>query len=110
MNVWPRGQYAIQMRDNHAEMLEDGEVIDGVPVLAEEIGEVPQQRPPGALSPAAVQTAAVVGASVMAGAAAVAIVHRRRARRVARKRRRMLAPVLASRSFLVDVHMLGERK
>jgi hypothetical protein len=46
----------------------------------------------------------------MAGAAAVAIVHRRKARRVARRRRRMIAPVLASRSFLVDVHMLGERK
>ena len=97
------------MRDNPAEMLEDGEVVDGVPVLVE-VHEVEPARSPGALSPAAVQTAAVVGASVFAGAAAVAIVHRRKARRVARRRKRMLAPVLASRSFLVDVHMLGERK
>jgi hypothetical protein len=91
-------------------MLEDGEVVNGVPVLAEELREVEPQRLAGALSPATVQTVAVVGASVMAGAAAVAIVHRRKARRVARRRRRMIAPVLASRSFLVDVHMLGERK
>ena len=66
-------------------------------------------RPPGALSPAVVQTAAIVGVSVVAGAATVAMVHRRRARRVVRRRRRVLAPVLASRSFLVDVHVLGER-
>jgi hypothetical protein len=97
------------MSDNRAEMLEDGEVVDGVPVLAAD-REVQAPRSPGALSPAAVQTAAVVGASVMAGAAAVAIVHRRKARRVARRRKRSLGPVLASRSFLVDVHMLGERK
>jgi hypothetical protein len=97
------------MRDNPV-MVEDDEVVNGVPVLADEARVVEPQRPPGALSPAAVQTAAVVGASVMAGAAAVAIVHRRRARRLVRRRRRMLAPVLASRSFLVDVHMLGDRK
>jgi hypothetical protein len=97
------------MSDNPAEMLGDGEVVDGMPVLAAEAREVQAPRS-GALSPAAVQTVAVVGASVVAGAAAVAIVHRRKARRVARRRRRVLGPVLASRSFLVDVHMLGERK
>jgi hypothetical protein len=67
-------------------------------------------RAAGALSPAIVQTAAVVGVGVVAGATAVALVHRRRARRTARRRRRLLPPVLASRSFLVDVHVLGERK
>jgi hypothetical protein len=97
------------MSDNPAEMLEDGEVVNGVPVLAAD-REVQAPRAPGALSPAAVQTVAVVGASVVAGAAAVAIVHRRKARRVARRRKRIIGPVLASRSFLVDVHMLGERK
>ena len=89
---------------------DDAEVLDGVPVLADATArQVAQQRAPGALAPAVVQTAMIVGASVVAGAATVAIVHRRRARRVARRRRRMLAPVLASRSFLVDVHVLGER-
>ena len=88
----------------------DGEELDGVPVLAGATARpVEPRRPPGALTPALVQTAAIVGASVFAGAATVAVVHRRRARRVARRRRRVLAPVLASRSFLVDVHVLGER-
>ncbi len=88
---------------------EEPEVLDGVPVLAAEVREVEPPRAPG-LSAATVQTVAVVGVSVVAGAAAVAVVQRRKARRVTRRRKRMLAPVLASRSFLVDVHMLGERK
>src|SRR3954452_16190079 len=95
---------------NNPAMLEDGEVVNGVPVLADEAREIEPERAPGALSPATVQTAAVVGAGVGAAAPAVPIVHPRRARRLARRRRRMLAPVLASRSFLVDVHVLGERK
>lgn len=86
------------------------EVLDGVPVLAEEPRGVERQRAPGALTPATMQTVAVVGASVVAGAAAVTLVRRRRQRRLERRRRRVLAPVLASRSFLVDVHVLGERK
>ncbi|MDP2709582.1 MAG: hypothetical protein Q8O56_00065 [Solirubrobacteraceae bacterium] len=87
----------------------EGEILDGVPVLADEARSVEAQRPSLALSPVVVQTAALVGASVVAGAATVAIAQRRRARRVARRRRRTIGPVLASRSFLVDVHVLGER-
>ena len=99
------------MSDERRQIFDGAEVVDAVPVLASENGRrVEPLRPPGALTPAAVQTAAVVGASVMAGAAAVAIVHRRKARRNARRRGRMLGPVLASRSFLVDVHVLGDRK
>ena len=97
------------MSDEPQEMLGEPEVLNGVPVLADECGCVDGQCAPGALTTAAVQTVAVVGVSVVAGAAAVAIVHRRRTRRLARRRRRVLAPVLASRSFLVDVHVLGER-
>jgi hypothetical protein len=86
------------------------EVLDGVAVLDDARARpVDALRPPGALSPAVVQTVAVVSASMIAGAATVAIVQRRRTRRLARRRRRMFAPVLASRSFLVDVHVLGER-
>ncbi len=95
--------------DQAAHGADDAEVLDGVAVLASEARVLERPRAPGALSPAVVQTVAVVGASMMAGAATVAIVHRRRTRRLARRRRRMLAPVLASRSFLVDVHVLGER-
>ncbi|MDQ3678064.1 MAG: hypothetical protein M3401_14925 [Actinomycetota bacterium] len=90
---------------------ERGEVLDGVPVLAgPEARPVEPARQPGALGPVTVQTAAMVGVSAVAGAAVVALVRRRRVRKMARGRRRMLAPVLASRSFLVDVHVLGERK
>jgi hypothetical protein len=32
-----------------------------------------------------------------------------RARRKARRRARQMAPVLATRSFLIDVHLLGSR-
>ncbi|HUR87338.1 MAG TPA: hypothetical protein VMY78_18565 [Solirubrobacteraceae bacterium] len=98
------------MSEEPQQLLGEPEVLDGVPVLADDIDGLEARRPPGALTVSTAQTVAVVGASVVAGAAAVAIVHRRKARRMARKRRRMLAPVLASRSFLVDVHVLGERK
>ena len=96
--------------DQAAYAADDGEVLDGVAVLgAPEARVLEHPRAPGALSPAVMQTVAVVGASMVAGAATVAIVNRRRTRRLARRRRRSLAPVLASRSFLVDVHVLGER-
>ena len=95
---------------DQAAFADDGEVLDGVAVIADGQSRPLQTvRVPGVLTPAVVQTVAVVGASMVAGAATVAIVHRRRTRRLARRRRRMLAPVLASRSFLVDVHVLGER-
>ena len=87
----------------------DAEIVDGVAVVDARARPVVAVRTPGALSPAVAQTVALVGASMVAGAATVAIVQRRRTRRLARRRRRMLAPVLASRSFLVDVHVLGER-
>jgi hypothetical protein len=87
----------------------DGERVDGVAVL-EEQPPPEQQRGSVSLSPAVVQTAAVVGVGMVAGATAMALVKRRHARRLARRRRRILAPVLASRSFLIDVHVLGERK
>ena len=87
----------------------DDEVLHGVVVNGAGAGPRHALRTAGSLSPAIVQTAAIVGVSVAAGAATVAMVHRRKARRVVRRRRKVLAPVLASRSFLVDVHMLGER-
>ena len=87
----------------------EGEVLDGVAVIEARAHPLEPLRAYGALSPAVVQTVAVVGAGMVAGAATVALVQRRRTRKLARSRRRVLAPVLASRSFLVDVHVLGER-
>jgi hypothetical protein len=88
---------------------EEPELVDAVAVL-DEPRVVEPRVAAGMLTPAVVQTAALVGVSMMAGATAVAVVRRRKVRRLARKRRRVLAPVLMSRSFLVDVHVLGERK
>jgi hypothetical protein len=82
------------------------EAVDGIAVL-DPPRVLESQRPP--LSPVLVQTAAAMGVSMVVGATAVALVHRRRTRRLARRRRKVLAPVLASRSFLIDVHVLGER-
>ena len=88
----------------------EDEVLDGVPVLSGATARpIESLRAQGALSPALVQAAAIVGAGVVAGAATVAMAQRRRTHRVARRRRRIVGPVLASRSFLVDVHVLGER-
>jgi len=100
----------LEVFDQAAYPADDGEVLDGVAVLGDgRARAVAHPRAAGALSPAVVQTVAVVGASMVAGAAAVAIVGRRRTRRLARRRRRAVGSVLASRSFLVDVHVLGER-
>lgn len=82
------------------------EIVDGVVVL-DPPRVLEPQRPP--LSPMLVQTAAAMGVSMVAGATAVALVHRRRARRITRVKRKALGPVVATRSFLIDVHMLGER-
>jgi hypothetical protein len=54
------------------------------------------------------QAAAVAATSFAAGMVTVAAVRAGRARRARRHRHRAL-PVLATRSFLVDVHLLGTR-
>jgi hypothetical protein len=57
------------------------------------------------------QVAALAATGFMAGAATVAIVHRRRARPLSRRKRAKKArspfgEVMTSSSFLVDVHLL----
>lgn len=99
----------------------DSEVVDAVPVLA---GESPAsaEMVPRSAQPI-VQTAAVAAGGFLAGAAVLGLVHRRQARRAAlaaaRPRRRIARPgprakqvgeiaeIVASRSLLVDVHLLG---
>jgi hypothetical protein len=79
------------------ELEDDGEVVDGLPVVAE-TREVEAARP---LVPAR-QAAALAATGFVAGAATVAVVHRRRARAPRRhradavrdRRRRRPAPVL----------------
>ncbi len=81
--------------------------IEGVPVLAE-VRAVESHSP---VSLPAVQAAAVAATGFVAGAATLALVRRRTARKLARTRgpRRALdaLPIVGSRSFLVDVHLIG---
>ena len=89
------------MVDEDAEV--EAEVVDGLPVVADS-RTVETARP---LVPAR-QAAALAATGFVAGAATVAVVHRRRTR-VARRRRRKagaLGEIVASNSFLVDVHLL----
>jgi hypothetical protein len=84
----------------------DGEVVDGLPVVAE-VYELEPARP--ALVPAR-QAAALAATGFVAGAATVAVVQHRRARVGSRRRRKRkvagLGDIVASNSFLVDVHLL----
>ena len=99
-------------------MAEPARDDDLLPVLAE---VTPIEREPvsgelvRAMPSPAVQAAAVAATGFVAGAATVALVRRRAARRAlpGRKRRGRkrgdLIDVAASRSFLVDIHLLNPR-
>ncbi len=82
-------------------------VIDAVPVLAEaRTLELPYTSLP------AVQAAAVAATSFVAGAATLALVKRHSAKKVAKSRATRRAvdmlPIVGSRTFLVDVHLLAK--
>jgi hypothetical protein len=83
------------------------EVVDGLPVVAEEATVA--ERPPG-LVPAR-QAAALAATGFVAGAATAAVVRGARSRRASRKskKRKQLAgigEIVSSNSFLIDVHLL----
>jgi hypothetical protein len=84
----------------------EGEEVDGLPVVAP-VYELQPARP--SYVPAR-QAAALAATGFMAGAATVAVVHRRRSRIGARRRRKGKAvgigEIMSSNSFLVDVHLL----
>ena len=84
------------------------ETVEGVPVLAE-VRAVQTHSP---VTLPAVQTAAAVATGFVAGAATLALVRRHTTRKIARSRspRRALdaLPIVGSRSFLVDVHLLAK--
>ena len=93
----------------HADAAErEIEEVDALPVLDDDASsaQVEPQRPPGQI--VARQAAAVAATSFAAGVATVAVVRARKVRRE-RRRARAMAPIVASRSFLVDVHLLGPR-
>jgi hypothetical protein len=87
--------------------LDNEETVQGVPVLAE---ARPVAVAHGPLP--AVQAAAVAATGFVAGAATLALVRRHSARKLARRtvpRRAVdLLPIVASRTFIVDVHLLAK--
>ena len=87
------------------------EEVDAVPVLAEEAGSLMPRPSAGAGVVVARQAAAVAATSFAAGVVTVAAVRAGRAVRARRRARRKTSalPVLATRSFLIDVHLLGSR-
>src|SRR3954454_22013629 len=87
---------------------EDVEEVDAVPVLGEPGTTLEPRRPAGQV--VARQAAAVAATSFAAGVAAVPLPRATMVRRARRRARRTMAPIVASRSFLVDVHLLGPRE
>jgi hypothetical protein len=83
---------------------DDGEVVDGLPVAAAS-APVPEPLRPAAVP--AVQAAALAATGFVAGAAAVAVVSRRRGRLARRRRKKgAIGEIVGSNSFLVDVHLV----
>ena len=90
------------------------EEVDGIPVLAD-VHPIELRRE--SLLPVPVQAAAVAVGGFLAGVLTIVLFRRRRLghggkRRPPRRRGRQQAGanVVASRSFLVDVHLLGGRE
>jgi hypothetical protein len=82
------------------------ETVNGLPVLAE-VRAIERVMP--AVLPA-VQAAAAAATGFVAGAATLALVKRRSARKLARTQRRPMdmLPIVGSRTFLVDVHLIAK--
>jgi hypothetical protein len=89
-------------------ILQEGpeETVNGLPVLAE-VRAIERVAP---VALPAVQAAAAAATGFVAGAATLALVKRRSARKLARSPRRPanLLPIVGSRTFLVDVHLVGK--
>jgi hypothetical protein len=89
---------------DEVEEVEEGEVVDGLPVVAD--SGVIEERPTYAVS--AVQATALAATGFVAGAATIAVVSRHRTRKAAKKRKRIgpIGEIVSSNSFLIDVHLL----
>lgn len=89
---------------------EPEETVEGLPVLA----EVHPVEPVAPRQLPAVQAAAAAATGFVAGAATVALVRRHSARKLVRAQRRAprraidALPIVGSRTFLVDVHLLAK--
>jgi hypothetical protein len=83
---------------------DDGEIVDGLPVVA----ETRAVEPAAERAVPARHAAALAATGFVAGAATVAVVSRRRARLPRRRKRKLggLGEIVSSNSFLVDVHLI----
>lgn len=90
--------------------MEHEEVVDGLPVLANEAQvEARREVRPAEVVVTKSQVAALALSGFAAGAATMAIANRRKVAKVvagAARRKALPLDVLSSRSFLVDVHLL----
>jgi hypothetical protein len=89
--------------------VQDEETVDGLPVLAE---VRPIERVPPTSLPA-VRAAAAAATGFVAGAATIALVRRHSSRKLARAGRNHrravdMLPIVGSRTFLVDVHLIAK--
>ena len=92
-----------------AEIVSEEETVDAVPVLAE-VRPIEPVTPP--VLPA-LGAAAAAATGFVAGAATLALVRRHSARKLAQRRNRPRRAaegmsIVASRSFLVDVHLIAK--
>jgi hypothetical protein len=93
---------------------QEDEAVDGEPVLEDGSGALaPVAAELATLAAAAspaVQAAAAAATGFVAGVATLAIARRRSTRRLARtaghRRRGDAVPILGTRSFLIDIHMI----
>jgi hypothetical protein len=95
------------MTDESFDVQEGEELIDGLPVLAE---VHPIERPPALAALPAAQAAAAAVTGFVAGAATLAVMRRRHARRLARRPPGLpldFMPVGGTRTFLVRVQRIG---
>jgi hypothetical protein len=96
--------------DSDIEVIDDEEIVDGLPVLA----EVRTIESSSHRSLPAVQAAAAAATGFVAGAATIALFRRHSARRVARarygsnQRAGNGVSIVGTRSFLVDVHLIAK--
>ncbi len=92
---------------------EPGEVLEVAEVRAlDPFGPTPPPPLPAQRFPVDARGAAMAATGFVAGVATLAVVRRRSARRLVRRRRKArgaaeLLPIVGSRSFLVDVHLIG---
>jgi hypothetical protein len=91
-------------------ILDQEEAIDGLPVVS----DVRVIEPAASPALPAVQAAAVAATGFVAGAATLVVIRRHRTRKLARQQRNAprrafdMLPIVGSRTFLVDVHLIGK--